>query len=185
MSFIVIEGDNGTGKDTLALKLKDNLGYSIITNEPKIKELNKQAKCFTGKKRIIEFLKYGKVCSNQARIEENAVVVRYWISTLAAAYADKIYNYEQVRKIENEIYFKYYKPDIVICLWCDFEARIKRIKNRKSTDFDDITKERSQRYRWYLKEYQKKPQMKWINIDTTNKTEKEVFDEVCKYINNL
>lgn len=39
MSFIVIEGDNGTGKDTLALNIRDKLGYRIITNESDVKKI--------------------------------------------------------------------------------------------------------------------------------------------------
>ena len=44
MNFIVIEGDNGTGKDTLALKIQDKLGYHLITNESNIKKSNRKAK---------------------------------------------------------------------------------------------------------------------------------------------
>lgn len=185
MRFIVIEGDNGTGKDTLALRIKENLGYRIITNESNIKELNRQSKCYTGEKRIQEFLKYGKICSDAvSEAEENVILVRYWLSTLASAYADNIYTYEQVCKIENNICSKLYKPDIIICLWCDFETRIKRIEARKTVDFDDVTKERNEKYKWFLNQYQMRTNVKWINIDTTNKSKDEVFEEVCKYIND-
>ena len=30
MSFFVIEGDNGTGKDTLAMKLQEKFGFRIF-----------------------------------------------------------------------------------------------------------------------------------------------------------
>lgn len=183
MSFIVIEGDNGTGKDTLALKIKENLGYRIMTNESNIKEFNKQAKCYVGKERIQKFLEYGRICSDEvSMIEENVILVRYWLSTLASAYADNIYTYEQVCEIENNICSKLYKPDVIICLWCDFETRIKRIETRKAIDFDDITIERNEKYKWFLNQYQMRTDIKWINIDTTNKSKTEVFEEVRKYI---
>lgn len=48
MSFFVIEGDNGTGKDTLAIKLQKKFGFRIVTNEEDIIKLNKEAKKFIG-----------------------------------------------------------------------------------------------------------------------------------------
>lgn len=183
MSFIVIEGDNGTGKDTLAQNLKKFCDFRIVTDETNIKKWNRKAKQYDGKKRVDEFLKYGKECSNIVnKVQENVLLVRYWISTLAAAYADKIYNYEELCKIEKETCSKFCKPDMVICLWCDFAIRIDRIEKRKAIDFDDVTKERSDRYKWFLNQFQNKTDIKWINIDTTNRTKDEVFNEVCKYI---
>ncbi len=183
MSFIVIEGDNGTGKDTLALKLQDKLGYRIITNESNIKELNKKAKSYDGKERVEKFLDYGKTCSNIIQnTNENVILVRYWLSTLAAAYADNIYTYKQISELENNICSKFCKPYIVICLWCDFETRVRRIVARKNSDFDDITKERSEKYKWFLNQYQAKTDITWVNIDTTNKNQEEVFEEAFRYI---
>jgi dTMP kinase len=183
MSFVVIEGDNGTGKDTLALNIRDKLGYRIIMNESDVKKLNKKAKQYEGKERIEKFLDYGKFCSdivNETR--ENVILVRYWISTLAAAYADNIYTYEQTCKLENNICSKFCKPDIIICLWCDFETRVKRIETRKSLDFDDTTRKRNEKYKWFLNKCEAKTNIKWINIDTTNKSRDEIFEEVNKYI---
>ena len=183
MSFIVIEGDNGTGKDTLALKIQDKLGYRVITNEYNLKELNIKAKRYEGKQRVKEFLNYGKICSDTVRLlNDNVILVRYWISTLAAAYADNIFTYEQTCKIEKEICSKFYKPDVIICLWCDYKTRIKRIETRKALDFDDITKERNKKYKWFLKQYEKRTNIKWINIDTTNKCREDVLKEALLHI---
>lgn len=184
MSFIVIEGDNGTGKDTLAFKIEKKLGYRIITNEFKIKELNKKSKSYEGERRVKKFLNYGKICNNIVKeTKEDVILVRYWLSTLAAAYADNIYSYKQILELENDICSKLCKPDIIICLWCDFQTRIKRIETRKSIDFDDITKVRSEKYKWFLKQYEIKTDIKWINIDTTHKNEEEVFKQTLKFIN--
>ncbi len=183
MSFFVIEGDNGTGKDTLAIKLQKKFGFRIVTNEEDIIKLNKEAKKFIGKQRVKKFLEYGAICSERVKnSNQDTILVRYWISTLAAAYADKIFSYEDVGKIQDEICSKFYKPDGIICLSCDFEKRIDRIEKRKADDFDDITMERNHRYRWFLNEMQKKVEIDWINIDTSNKDENQVFEEVCRYL---
>lgn len=108
--------------------------------------------------------------------------MRYWISTLAAAYADKVFSYEDVCRIQDEICSGFYKPDGIICLSCDFEKRIDRIEKRKSDDFDDITLERNHRYRWFLNKIQSRIDIDWVNIDTSDKDADQVFDEVCKYL---
>lgn len=183
MSFFVIEGDNGTGKDTLALKLQKKYGFRIITNEEDIVQLNRDAKKYNGKQRVKKFLEYGAICSKKVRnSDQNSILVRYWISTLAAAYADKIFTYEDVCKIQDEICSGFYKPDGIICLSCDFEKRIDRIERRKSDDFDDITIERNQRYRWFLDKIQRRINIDWVNIDTSDKDAEHVFQEVCKYL---
>lgn len=183
MSFFVIEGDNGTGKDTLALKLQKKYGFRIITNEEDILQLNKDAKKFEGKQRVKKFLEYGAICSNRVKNSgQDSILVRYWISTLAAAYADKVFSYEDVCRIQDEICSGFYKPDGIICLSCDFEKRIYRIEKRKSDDFDDITLERNHRYRWFLNKIQSRIDIDWVNIDTSDKDADQVFDEVCKYL---
>ncbi len=101
---------------------------------------------------------------------------------MAAAYADNIFTYEQTYKIEKEICSKFYKPDIIICLWCDYKTRIKRIETRKALDSDDVTKERNEKYKWFLKQYEKRTNIKWINIDTTNKCREDVLKEALKHI---
>lgn len=63
-----------------------------------------------------------------------------------------------------------------------FEIRIKRIETRKAIDFDDVTIERNEKYKWFLNRYQMRTDIKWINIDTTNKNKTEVFEEARKYI---
>lgn len=183
MSFFVIEGDNGTGKDTLALKLQKKYGFRIITNEEDIVQLNKAAKRLDGKQRVKKFLMYGAVCSERVKnSSQDAILVRYWISTLAAAYADKIFSYEDVCKMQDEICSAFYKPDGIICLSCDFEKRIDRIEKRKSDDFDDITIERNHRYKWFLDKIQSRVDIDWFNIDTSDKDVDQVFGEVCRYL---
>lgn len=186
MSFIVIEGDNGTGKDTLAKQMQEKLGYRIITEEPNIKKMNIKAKTLIGEMRVKEFLEYGKKCSDiVSNSKENIILVRYWISTLAAAYADNIYDFNKILKLKEETCTKFCNPDVIFCLWCNFNDRINRIKERNSPDFDDITTERALRYRWILHKLQQNLEIKWININTTNKSIEEVYDEVYNYIKSI
>ena len=183
MSFFVIEGDNGTGKDTLALKLQKKYGFRVITNEEDILFLNKEAKKLEGKQRVKKFLEYGAICSDRAKnSKQNVILVRYWISTLAAAYADNIFSYEDVCKMKDEICSGFYKPDGIICLSCDFEKRIERIEKRQADDFDDITMERNKKYRWFLDKMQSSTDVEWVNIDTSDKNVDQVFESVCKYL---
>ena len=185
MAFIVIEGDNGTGKDTLAQLMNKNNQYKILTYDSKIREIEKYAKDAFGEEKIKRFLEYGKASSDFALKQRgNIILVRYWISTLAAAYADGIYDYNKICEIMKNVCCDLCKPDIVFCLWCNFDSRINRIKERNSTDFDDTTIKRSLRYEWILKKLEKKSNLNWININTTGKSVNAVYHEACKYLEN-
>ena len=183
MSFIVIEGDNGTGKDTQALKLSEKLGHRIITNFEDMKLLNKKAKEYQGKERVKKFLEYCNQSNKYANKIENTIVVRYWVSTLAAAYADNIFTYEEILKLQEKYCAQMKQPDIVICLWCDYKKRVDRIIERNSPDFDDITQNRSIKYAWILKELKEIFKLNWVDIDTTGKSIEEVFEEILNNIN--
>ena len=185
MSFIVIEGDNGTGKDTLAQAL-EKYGFNIITYDSKIKKFSQIAKKSKGKARVKKFLGYGKACSDLVKQNrekgKNSLLIRYWISTLAAAYADDIYSYDEVITIVKMISPKLEKPDKIIRLECDFDERIRRIEKRNSPDFDDKTLSRAKKYEWISKEIQSELNINWISIDTTNKTKAQVCDEAVKQL---
>lgn len=185
MSFVVIEGDNGTGKDTQALKLEEKYGYSVITNFDEMKIINSEAKQHIGKEKVEKFLKYCNLCSEYSLIYDNSLVVRYWISTLAAAYADNIYTYDEVLKLQEKFCLNMNVPDIIICLWCNFDNRIKRINERHSDDFDDVTESRSIKYAWFLNQVKEKYNLNWVDIDTTDKSIEDVFNEISACISSL
>lgn len=183
--FLVIEGDNGTGKDTLAQKL-EKYGFKILTYDERIKKFEKVAKQATGEEKIKRFLAYGKACSDfvsESKIKnENVILIRYWISTLAAAYADGVYDYKKISSIIDTIYPKLEKPDNLLRLNCNFNERIERIQNRKSANFDDITKERAEKYEWISSKIKAKTNFKWNEIDTSNKSIEEVYQEALETI---
>ena len=83
MKFYVIEGDNGTGKDTLAAKFQND-GFEILTYDKKIKQMEQIAKKKVGEDRVLNFLAYNKACGDLAKErknENNVLLIRYFISS--------------------------------------------------------------------------------------------------------
>lgn len=183
MYFFVIEGDNGTGKDSLAQRFQLE-GYEIITYDKRIKEMEKTAKSMKGKEKVLNFIAYNKKCGNLAkekRKNHNVMLVRYFISSLAAGYADNIFSYEETMKLLETVYDEFEKPDTIIRLKCNSIERLKRIKQRNSDDFDDKTIERENKYRWITDKMKEKIDINWIEINTSNISKEEVYD----YTRNL
>ena len=121
MKFYVIEGDNGTGKDTLAAKFQND-GFEILTYDKKIKQMEQIAKKKVGEDKVLNFLAYNKACGDLAKErknENNVLLIRYFISSLAAAYADDIFSYQKIVDILDNVYDKFEKPNILIRLKCN------------------------------------------------------------------
>ena len=95
--FIVIEGDNGSGKTTLG-KFFENCGFYNVTEDKLMKKLEFNAKKLPIKteERIESFLAYNFKCGKKSEEFQNALLIRYWISTLAAAYSDEILSKQEV-----------------------------------------------------------------------------------------
>ncbi len=173
MSFIVIEGDNGTGKDTLAQGL-ENYGFEIVSYDSKIKEYEQYAKLAAGLEKVNRFLQYGKKCSQEIADRKNEneyanlLLIRYWVSTLAAAYSDQIYDYDEIMRLIDEIYPLYEQPETLIRLVCDYDTRIHRIEQRNSSNFDDKTIKRNKRYLWITEQIKRVVDFNWVDIDTSN-----------------
>ena len=123
------------------------------------------------------------MCSNYASEGQKSIVVRYWISTLAAAYADKIFEYEEVLKLQEQYCLDFIKPDIIICLWCEFDKRVKRIEERKTENFDDTTETRNDRYAWFLQHIREQYDIRWVDINTTDKDIEQTYSEIVKVLN--
>lgn len=174
--FLVIEGDNGTGKDTLAKNI-ETLGYEIITYSPIARHTEKEAKAFPGEEKLNSFLEYNKKCGMMAQSSDTScIIIRYWVSTLAAAYADEFWNWEEIiLKIDNCINCLPI-PNLIIQLECDYKVRKERISKRGPSD-DNITQYRDKRYKWALDKISKHFQI-WESFDTTILTEEEVFQKV-------
>lgn len=76
MYFLVIEGDNGTGKDSLAQKFQID-GFEIITYDENIKKMEKIARTFNGKDKVLHFMAYNKACGDlEKKIRKR--IMYYW-----------------------------------------------------------------------------------------------------------
>ena len=187
MAFFVIEGDNGTGKDTVASKFIED-GFEIVTYDKKIRTMENLAKKEVGKNRVLKFMAYNKAESDlikEKRNYKNVLLIRYFVSTLAAGYADGIFAYKDTIDILKNTYPKFEKPDAIIRLKCDYQERVNRIENRNSKDDDDKTYRRNVRYRWITDKIKENINLNWIDIDTSNKSIAQIYTEIKNSINNI
>lgn len=181
--FIVIEGDNGTGKDTLAKKLEES-GFCIITYLDTVKEMEMIAR--ENHNKTNAFLDYNHFCGNLAMEQISpSIVIRYWISTLAAAYADYVYEYDKVIQLTDEIKRNIVAPDVIIRIWVNSEVRLNRIASRNLKDaklFDDSSIIRAQRYEWISKEILNRSGYRWREFDNTSVCIDELASKILDYI---
>jgi thymidylate kinase len=183
MSLIIIEGDNGSGKDTIA-GLFEKQGCFIPTYENEARKKEQNAKTLKGISRIEAFLEYNKFCGDLAVKHEKALIVRYWTSTLAASYADGVFTLPEAIQKAQDVFETLPRHDFILCLKCDFVKRVTRIQDRfaagGSAD-DDITIERDKRYQEILTEF-KAFVPHWIQIDTSDKKPDELFEQILNTI---
>jgi thymidylate kinase len=184
LALIVIEGDNGTGKDTIAQKFQDN-GVFIPTYTAGAKEREKFAKGKTGIERINAFIEYNAFCGNLGIQYSTSLIIRYWISTVAAAYADGVFSLDEAIGKSIELYNKLPVPDFVFCLKCDYTDRVSRIKIRSvatQDTSDDTTSERNTKYQKILGKLENVV-ANWYTIDTTKNTPERIFQHLLDITN--
>lgn len=146
MSFIVIEGDNATGKTSLctALAIKNvvhDIGLNVLN--AKLKQLPKVRK-------IPAFLHYNMLCGLIAQNETDLWVLdRYWPSTISAAFADGIYDKQTAWKEVETCLCDFPAPLVTIFLRCPEDLRLKRIKERRKVTGDITDSTDSERHRKY------------------------------------
>lgn len=96
--FILIEGDNGAGKDSLAKRIEKK-GFKIVTYFDEVKAAELKARNKTGEERVLSFMQYNKLCGEHVdSLKKPCILIRYWVSTLAAAYADSIIDLGELEK---------------------------------------------------------------------------------------
>lgn len=183
--FIVIEGDNGSGKTTIAENIM-KLGYFFVTEDDKAKITEIEAKKLEkgSQERYEAFLAYNELCGSYATKVDNILLVRYWISTVSAAYADGLYTLEEALKEAEEKERLMPRPDYVFRLYCDYEERISRVKKRNvkiDNCSDDISRERDEKYREILDVLERKLNYMYM-IDVTNMSPEKIVEKMFLFI---
>jgi len=184
MGLIVIEGDNGTGKDTIGTLLANDYGYYIPNYDKEASDFSSKLRSLDRRSQTFGFLEYSAILSKIARQHEKSLVIRYWMSTLAAAYADYVLSLEEVLEKAEELLEILLVPDYIFYLTCNFNKRIERINKRDATSSDNRTIERGERYERISNEIRKMFRH-WYVIDTTNLTPKEICIEIKKQIQHI
>ena len=182
---ILIEGDNGTGKDTLAKAFKTP--FDIITYRAEIQQKILFARTFKGISQTLHFLNYNAACSrimsDNAKANINSITIRYWPSTLTAAFADKNLSEVDCDSLVDICISTFTMPDLVVFLECDYNERIHRIALRNSPIFDDKSIERAERYTYYSNKIMDKLGDTVHKINTTDKSREDVENIVRVLIN--
>jgi thymidylate kinase len=183
MGLIILEGDNGAGKDTIA-GLFEKEGYFIPTYEQEARIKEQNAKTLKGISRISAFLEYNKFCGDLSMHHKNSLIVRYWTSTIAASYADGVLTMAEAIKKAHDVYDTLPQHDFIICLKCEYYKRINRIQNRRSAGGsvdDNITIERDNKYQEIQKEFESFVPH-WVKIDTSDKRPEVLFEQILNII---
>lgn len=183
---LLIEGDNGTGKDTLAMGLQDQ-PFDIITYHKDVQQKIDLARTFKGLEQVLRFLNYNASCGHlmekNARNGVNTITIRYWPSTLAAAYADHKLTESECDTLVDICIKAFSLPDLIVFLQCDHDERIERIEQRNSLNFDDKTLERGNRYAYYSDKIIGRLSDIVCRINTSGKSREEIQMEVLALVN--
>ncbi|MCH7724883.1 MAG: hypothetical protein IH991_00165 [Planctomycetes bacterium] len=121
--WFVIEGDNGAGKDTLADRLLPD-GWFLASRSPHVVTAKEQASHLTGVDRVDAFLLYNQMCAKLAtKHPSRSVLVRYWPSTLAAGFADSIFEWAEFETRVEQCVRELPTPELILFLQCGLDAR--------------------------------------------------------------
>lgn len=149
--FLVLEGDNGSGKSTVAALL-GAAGLYIVSNDPTLKDAETQAKKLRDRTRMRAFYAYNRQTATLARsYGTECVVVRYWPSTLAAAFADGIIGDDELARQCQENIRDFPEPAVFVYLKCGHAERTRRIAARDAPGaFDDCSLSRARKYEYAI-----------------------------------
>lgn len=185
MNWILIEGDNGTGKDTLREFFEAD-GWFHVNADSQVVDLLKVARSCTGRDRVPAYLEYARFCMKIASLHGATVVcVRYWPSTLSAAFADLLISEEEFLSAVDRCLVEFDVPKYVIQLTCDFATRVSRIKKRgfePNGHVDNIDAGRAKRVEIAFAIIASKFPTPWLVQETSNLQPSEVFHSVFSWV---
>jgi len=178
-TWIVIEGENGTGKDTLSERFIAN-GWFNASNHPTAITAKASANTLAGTTRLNAFLAYNHSCAKLvAESPTSGLLVRYWPSSLAAAYADGILPWDSFVMGVNRAIGEYPVPALVLFLECRLNARRMRVQQRGSVpgSTDDVSQRRDRAYRQAIEHFTGHPGMTyWRTIQTGDLNAEQVYE---------
>lgn len=193
--IISVDGADGVGKTSLAKKLSQALGFEFVGHplwamlKIKSKDSKKYKFAHRVQRAIFRFKESSKLVSevfcnlllrfkNKNR-NRNIVLDRGFLSTL-------IYNLSpKTIKIFDRYVRRGADFDVNILLTCSKEERIERIEKRDKHDLDLKFKKVYNLDADQTAEYAKSRNLNCIVIDTTKKTEQQVFEEALLKIKQL
>lgn len=207
--YIVIEGQDGTGKDTQAKMLKEyfeSQGKKVVTYSESgtasedefvsgIARLNFGSKQDIGyKTRVLLFLvnryeQWRKLAEPALKNGDIVITTRNWLSTLIYEGYGTGVSKSFIIKLHKIVMPEYYfKPDKIIILTVDEQNQLKRLSSQKDEKWD-----RKQEF-WKSKggEFQKKINKTYLKIAKENNiqtidvsgTVEEVFERIKKVLVN-
>lgn len=184
---IAIEGMDGVGKSTIAKMICDEYGYKFV--EKPIVELFETDGCTNNISQTLSkiygldsdivkawFFGLGNIYTYQKHENEDLVIDRHFIS-----------NYFWNGSIKSNPVFKAMidligTPDITVLLYASPETRIERIKQRDKND-KDLSDEEKQVFGYdKMINFAEEFNIPYVLINTENRTQEEVYEEVKKEI---
>ncbi len=185
MFWLLIEGDNGTGKDTLRAFFERDGWRHSNDNSNAASALEAARRC-TGRERIPAYLRYCRACATRENDPDSrTVTVRYWPSTLAGGYADGLINEQELDQLLEQCVRDLPAPDSVIELRCDLGTRVQRIQQRVpdySGSIDSIDPERARLHRLALERIAARWRRPWLVLETTTMLPNQVFDTAQAWV---
>lgn len=186
--WFVIEGDNGSGKDTVADRLIDDRWF-LASRLPQVVDEKERASRLAGVDRVNAFLSYNKMCADLiAAHASRSFLVRYWPSTIAAAFADAIFEWDEIAGRVANILRDLPAPSLILFLECNLNGRRNRVQQRVPLPgaVDDLSEHRDRRYREAIKRIANYPGVgNWKTLDTTHLGIEQVYQAVQSLLSEM
>ncbi len=193
IKHIAIEGFDGVGKTTLCNLLSKDLNLRFIekpfknffnsNQEEKYIELRNNFNNINNELSIWFYnISYASVYSHKENINKNIITDRFYASNYAWSKITK--NFNGIKNFKEAIK-KFGNPDLTIILYASNDVILKRLNERDKNDSDKQKIMSASLFYEEVKKFLKKTKQKYMLIDTDNKSEIDIKNEVeniCKKI---